>query len=63
MSLIQVSLGLTVAECAQRIGVTPETIRTYISDGRLDALAVGPKLYFVPESALEHFLVSREVAK
>ena len=59
MALIQVSLGLTVAECATRVGVSTQTIQDYIREGRLDALAVGPRLFFVPTASFERFLEMR----
>jgi len=43
---------LTPDEVAQRLGITPNTVRIYLREGRIKALKVG-KLWRVRESDLQ----------
>jgi len=43
---------LTPDEVAQRLGITPNTVRIYVREGRIKALKVG-KLWRVRESDLQ----------
>lgn len=45
-----------VKEVAELLGVTPETARNYIKDGRLNAKKIGVR-YYVSEERLKAFLV------
>jgi excisionase family DNA binding protein len=44
---------LTVAEAAERVGRTPETVRRWIRSGRLPATVAGGHIAIAPED-LEH---------
>lgn len=45
-----------VKEVAELLGVTPETARNYIKDGKLNAKKIGVR-YYVSEERLKAFLV------
>ncbi|NRD80969.1 helix-turn-helix domain-containing protein [Bacillus sp. BRMEA1] len=55
--------GLTTGEAAERVGVTPATIHTYIKKDQLPAFIhhyKGKDLYFIKEEDLNEFLSSKE---
>jgi excisionase family DNA binding protein len=49
----------SVAELAQRLDVTPMTLRTYFKEGRIQARKVGGKWY-CSEEALRNFFLGQE---
>ena len=52
---------LKAAEIAEQMGLTQETVRSYISRGDLAAVRVSQRLYLVPLEAFKAFLAEREV--
>lgn len=44
---------ITIHEAAEHLGVDPKTIRRYISQGRLTAVRVGPRLIRIDRESLE----------
>lgn len=51
---------LPVSEVAERLGVTPETIRRYLEDGRLDGYRVTPGLPRSPWRVYEASVIAFE---
>jgi excisionase family DNA binding protein len=49
-----VSTAITVEQAAQRLQVTPNTIRTWIKQGRIPGNKIG-RVYRIPEQALDQF--------
>jgi excisionase family DNA binding protein len=47
----------TVMEAGKALQVTPQTIRTWIKRGRLQAYRIGVPLY-IPEQSLKQFIAS-----
>jgi len=50
---------LSPEEVAERLGVTPNTVRTWLRDGSLKGIKLGRKIWRVNETELQKFL-SRE---
>ncbi|WP_413450222.1 helix-turn-helix domain-containing protein [Georgenia phoenicis] len=50
---------LSTADVAATTGTTPQTVRTWINSGNLEAVRVGPRQWRVPAEALEAFLGTR----
>jgi excisionase family DNA binding protein len=59
MALVTLRAGYTVPEAAKIAGVGARTILRWIESNELDALAVHPKMFFVPPDALERCLARR----
>jgi excisionase family DNA binding protein len=51
---------LTVQETAKALGVTPQTVRTYIKQGRLKANRIGRPLLIMEESLKDFVLDKKE---
>jgi excisionase family DNA binding protein len=51
---------LTIDEAADRVGVSPVTIRRRIDAGDVDAVRVGPKLVKLRESAVDSLVQKYE---
>jgi excisionase family DNA binding protein len=51
---------LTVQETAKALGVTPQTVRTYIKQGRLKANRIGRPLLIMEESLKDFVLDNKE---
>lgn len=45
----------TVGEVATALGVTPQTLRGYINQGRIEAQRIG-RAFLIPEDSLRSFL-------
>jgi len=52
---------LTVQETAKALGVTPQTVRTYIKQGRLKANRIGRPL-LIMEKSLKDFVLDKKEA-
>ena len=50
------TIALTVHEAAERLRVSPRTVWAWISQGRLDAIKLGPRTTRIPERSLERFV-------
>ena len=48
--------SITIAEAADRLKVTPHTIRAWQKDGRLPRIAINRKVIRVPEAAINAIL-------
>lgn len=46
---------LTVAQAAERLGLTAWRVRQFVADGRLPATRYGQRQYLITEEALEAF--------
>jgi excisionase family DNA binding protein len=62
MSLDSSDPWLTVAEIADELRLTPATIRTWISDGTLQAKRAGKRKWLVRRSELDHMLRGEDYA-
>jgi excisionase family DNA binding protein len=53
--LIPIRLGLTIKEAAARLKCTPKTIYRLVNTGQLDALALGPQQWAIPEAFVTRY--------
>jgi excisionase family DNA binding protein len=53
--------GVSFKTAAEILGVSPNTIRKFVADGKLPAYHVGDKLVRFDPKDLDHFLASRRV--
>ena len=49
---------LTVRQVATKLEVHPETVRTWLREGKLKGIKIGARLWRIPEEALDEFLKS-----
>ena len=47
---------LRVIEVAERLGLRETTVRSWLADGRLPRVKIGPKAVRVPEAAVEEII-------
>lgn len=45
---------LTIKQVAEELGLSVETIRKYIKDGKLDVIKINQRVYRVPKESVEN---------